>query len=167
MYNLTKYKNPNNIFIQMDEKTYAPIQKKYALPGFKNLDKEFEITEIEAKNMLLKHVVKRMGENIEYYVKILDGIMHPETNTASLYECAIFNENEKKQLFALYKKLMYWHRSAVLVDLNYDEKQSAVYIKEFYKEWLGLKEKITLIIEKLKNNWQKEITSKERVEYFG
>ena len=151
----------------MEEKAYSDLQRKHKLPGFKELDQEFDISEIECKGNVLRQIVRKMCERLEQYIKLIDAVTHPEAITSNLYESTALKDEEKIRLFELYKKLMFWHRSAILVDLNNSEQESATYIKDFLKEWQSLKSELGIVIEKLKKSWRKETGDKETLEYFG
>ncbi|MBU0472404.1 MAG: hypothetical protein KKF89_01905 [Nanoarchaeota archaeon] len=63
------------------KKEYEQLQKKHDLPTLNNMDKDFQISTIEAKKFLLKEIAKKMNEKIESYANLLEQILNPESDT--------------------------------------------------------------------------------------
>jgi hypothetical protein len=151
----------------MMKDAYKKLQATYKLPGYTELDNAFEISQIEGEGFLLRNIIKKILERVELYSKILEDLYHAESNIAAMYECNVFDSDEKKNIFRIYKRLLYYHRYAVELDLNYDEKTTAAYINEFWNEWQKLKVDLARIMAQLKTSWTTEGTEKKESGYFG
>ena len=149
------------------KKEYEVLKKKYNLPEFSLLDSEFEISSIDEPNFLVRHIRKKIDERVEYFCKILEGILQPDTCLSGLHECKFFNEQQKKDIYALYKKLMVMNRYAVELSILNNEQQDVSFILETVQEWDEIKKKLARYASQLKENWEKEIEVKEDVGYFG
>ena len=137
------------------------------LPDFDRLNKEFEIADIEETGFLLRAIRGVMVDKADFYVKILESVIQPETNAVCMFECKVFDDNEKLEVFDLFKKLMSFVRLSSEVDLDCDDKKDAEFINNFFVEWLKLKPSLKEKISKLRISWQKDVDLKEELGYFG
>ncbi|MBU1974865.1 MAG: hypothetical protein KKG59_00510 [Nanoarchaeota archaeon] len=150
----------------MKEK-YKELKLKYGLPEYSWLNNEFEICQIEAADFLLKDIVKKITEKIEFYAKTLEELFHPESNIAAMHECDVFDSEEKKKMFEVFKRLLHHHRTAMILDLNYSEDAYAKHINTLFKEWPKLRSDLSTIIGKTRNCWSSPISSNDESGYFG
>jgi hypothetical protein len=148
---------------------YEDLTKKYKLPPFNSLNNEFEISTIENKEFLLREIRRKIDEKIELYVKLLEGILQPDTSSLSdMYECSVFNDKEKDVIFKLFKKLLFFHRFSIETSVGEDDKRSVEFINDFWKDWSGIKDEFSDFVKKMKEEWIKEnkIIDEER-RYLG
>lgn len=150
----------------MKEK-YTELTEKHNLPQLQEMEKNFEIHTIEDEGQLLRSVMRKMGDKIEFYAKILDELVHPDSNLTGMYECNIFNSEEKKEMFQTFRKLVFYHRHYLQNDLDYDEDKAALFIKEFWQEWPSIKNKLNNTLEKMKEVWMQENAEQTDEAYFG
>jgi len=88
-------------------KDYEQIRKKYGLPEFDGINSEFEISAIEDTDFLLRGIKNKIIEKLEFLTGILHPILQPDTNSfTDLHECRAFSDEDKKQVFAIYGRLM-------------------------------------------------------------
>lgn len=149
------------------KKEYEALKKKYNLPEFTILDAEVEIFSLDDSHFLLRKIRKKIEEKIEYFCKILEEILQPDTCLSGLHECKFFDEAQKKDIYALYKKLMVINRHAVELSIINSEKDDAVFIIDIFRQWDDIKKNLARWVSQLKDNWEKEIEVKEDVGYFG
>lgn len=150
------------------KKNYQKLAKKYKLPNYVEIDLGFEISTIDKEKFLLREVRRRMLDKIDGIKDILESIIQPDTNIfSSIYESRIFNDEEKKKIYNIYKNLMILTRTATIVNLRADEKEEAKFIYDAFNEWQKLKSELILYIEKIKNNWKKETSVEEDLAYLG
>ncbi len=149
------------------KKLYETLRKKHKLPGFDELDSEFEVSAIEAESGLLREIRKRIGEKVSDVSSIFQTVLQPDTNLVDLYESRVFNEAEKQRLFELYKRLMVVDRTMAGLSIENDEKLDAAFIKSFTAEWKKLKPELAGFIKKLKESWEKETEEGEAAGYMG
>jgi len=149
------------------KKRYEPLRKKYKLPSFEELNSSFEIGEIEPEIFSIKEIRKQIAERMEHVSEILECPLQPEPTLSDLYESRVFSELEKKDLFALYKRLkVAGRRISELFILN-DEMLDAEFIRSFSAEWQKLKPKILGFIKKIREAWEADVDEDESVQYMG
>ena len=146
---------------------YDILQTELKLPDFDTLDNYFDISSLDESVFLLRSVRKKMCEKIDYFCNILDDIIHPESSFASLRESGIFSDKEKDGILESFKKLMYFSRLSIELNVKDDEQTNAVFINNFMQEYPDLQKKLIDIIIKLKESWKSAIDKKEIVGYFG
>lgn len=149
------------------KKLYESLRRKYKLPAFDELDAEFEISAIEAETALLREVRKQISEKVGNVNSLVEEVLQPDTNLVNLYESRVFDEDEKKRLFELYKRLMVVDRNLVELMIANDEKLDAAFIKSFHEEWRKIKPELLRFIRKLKESWEKETEEGETAGYMG
>lgn len=149
------------------KKEYSKLQKKYKLPNFEELDKNFEVSSIENAKLLHVNIRKKIAEKIQGFCEVLEGLLHPNTDLTSIYEDKFFSDKEKGKMFDLYKKLMVLARSALELSIEADEKEDAEFIKNINQEWKSIKEEFYKVANKLKESWEKETEAESKLEYLG
>lgn len=146
---------------------YKTLKKKYKLPEFKDLDKEFGIGKLEETDFVLRSIINKMSERLEQVLKILGDIIQPDNNLSNLCEAEAFSDDEKKKIFELYKKISYYNKGLVINDFEHNEEAAADVINNVFKEWRALKQEFLKILKKIKEAWKKEALSKLELGYFG
>ena len=150
------------------EKEYSKLSKKYKLPKFKEIDNEFEISTLESPSFLIKNILRKIIEKLEFYTEVIGNLVHPDASSlSSMYEIRYFSDDEKDEIYNLFKKLMKVDRSIVEVVLENDEKKQAEFLNKFFSNWLGTKKELLKYIEKMKESWEKQSTIEEDTAYFG
>ncbi|MBI2108294.1 hypothetical protein HYT54_04150 [Candidatus Woesearchaeota archaeon] len=150
------------------KKQYQELAKKHKLPDFDKLDMEFEVSTIEETRFLLRAIISRMGEKIEFYVSTLGDILHPDSsNMHAIQEYRFFDESERARMFEVYRKLMSSSRQSVEVSLNCDEKEEAEFISVFYGQWAGMKPELAGFFRKMSDSWRTDSESKDDIGYMG
>ena len=139
---------------------------KHSLPDFKKLDEEFEISNIqglEDKKFLLRFIRRKVNEKIIFFCRIIENLLYPQSpNYISMIESRIFTEEEKIEMAELYKKLMYYEKESLILDVESDDKQSAKYVNEVLNDWSEIKKQIIVITRKMQKSWNE----KEKVENY-
>ena len=159
-----KIKMPTN----ETEKQYNDLKKKLKLPEFRELDFEFEISDLEETNYLLRSIVRKIAEKLDFYTTILEEILQPDTsNLYAMHEMSYFEDDEKKRMYDLYCKLMNLNRRSIEVSLEHDPGNGAQFITESLSEWKTLKNEMLEYVRKMKNSWKKEADKYEDVGYLG
>jgi hypothetical protein len=150
------------------DKQYGVLAKKYRLPEFSAVDSIFEISSIEKHAFPLREIRRKISDKLDHYVKILEGLINPETTIGGMHECKYFDDDEKKKIFDLYRKLMAKMRESDIISLSQNEKDEAGFISEIVGEWPALQKELAGILAKLKSCWaEEEVSDKEIIEYFG
>ena len=150
------------------EKEYSELSKKYELPKFKEIDEEFELSSFETEKFLLKGTLRRIAEKLEFYIDVIGNLVHPDgTSISSMYEIRFFSDNEKNEMYMLFKKMMKFHRNVIELVLSNDAKDHARFLNEFFAEWMEMKNSLRVYIGKMKESWEKETSIQEDLGYFG
>lgn len=148
-------------------KVYEALKEKHNLPELKELDKEFSIGKLEETDFVLRTVVNKMNERLEQALKILGDIIQPENNLANMYEAEGFSDEEKKNIFELFKKISYYYKELLINDFEHEEASAARLINKIFKEWKELKKQLLKTLEKIKKHWKEEKKSRIELGYFG
>lgn len=150
------------------KKHYQELAKKHKLPDFGKLNQEFEIVNIEETSFLLRSILSRIGERIEFFLGTLGEMLHPDSsNIYSIQEYRFFEESERKRLFDIYRMLMSYSRNSIEVSLMCNEKEEAKLINDLFNEWEALKPELIKYFRKMKVSWKMDTESKEDVGYLG
>ena len=149
------------------EKEYTSLAKKHKLPDYKKVNNEFEISNLEEDEFVLRNVRRKIGEKLDFFVKQIEVILQPENTFTNLYECKAFSEEEKDKLLNILQKLMQHIRASLVVHALSDDKQDAKFISDVMKDWDKIKKDLTGFSVKLKKAWEKETGFKQEVEYLG
>ena len=150
------------------KEAYLKLQKEFDLPPFEGMDQEFEITSIEAETFLIREILKRMENRLDYLSSILEEILQPSPESVTqMHECRYVTNEEKERLFAIFKRLQYWLRAIVEAHVRAEDKKSAQLINDINTEWKQIKEQSLPFISRLKESWKLDDELKEYVEYFG
>jgi hypothetical protein len=150
------------------EEQYNKLKSKYKLPKFEDLDKEFEISVIENEKFLIREIINKIIERIDFFSKILEELLQPDTSLlSSMHETRFFDEKDKENIYGLYKKLMIISRESFEVSLKRDEREEAVFVNKVFDEWKELKKDLLKFVDKMKDSWKKETDIKEELGYLG
>ena len=150
------------------ERGYNKLRKKYKLPKFNEIDSEFEISNLESAKFLIKNILRRIEEKLEFYIEVIGNLVHPDVSSLStMYEVRYFSDDEKNEVYMLFKKLMKANRSIIGLILVSDEKKQTDFLNGFLNEWQDMKKELIDHIGKMKDSWEKESTIEEDMGYFG
>ena len=155
---------PNNEI----EKQYNELRKKHKLPEFKEIDFEFEISDLEETNFLLRAIIRAIAEKLDFYSTMIEEILQPDTsNLYAMHETRFFDEDEKKLMYELYTKLMNLNRQSIEVSLERNEKDEADFINNMFNEWKILRQELIRLVKKMRASWKTEADIKEDLGYLG
>ena len=151
------------------EKQYNELGKRHKLPEFKDIDFEFEISDLEETSFLLRAIIRRIAERLDFYTTMLEEILQPDTsNLYAMHEIKYFDDDEKKQMYELYAKLMNFNRQSIEVSLSHNEKDEAEFISNVLGKWKNLKNELLNLVKKMKDSWNtEEADIKEDLRYLG
>lgn len=158
----------NKMSTKETEKQYNELRKRFKLPEFREIDSEFEISDLEETNFLLRAIVRKIAEKLDFYSAMLEEILQPDTsNLYAMHETRFFDENEKKQMYDFYSKLMNFNRQSIEVSLEHNEKVDADFINNIFEEWKSIKHELLNYVKKMKASWKTEKDIKEDLGYLG
>ncbi|MEM2121478.1 MAG: hypothetical protein QXU20_02365 [Candidatus Woesearchaeota archaeon] len=149
---------------------YEKLMKKYNLPKFEELEKHFDLEEINddvSQEKILYNIRKKICEKIDLITDFLSSIIYFESETYAVFESGNLTKEEKNQLFKIFKSLMFIKRSALKIVIETNEEMEAEFIRESFQRFLSVKEELLKIIDKIRSFWIKDENEEKRVEYFG
>ncbi len=150
------------------KKRYEPLKEKYKLPSFSELNKEFEIEKVQEHetDFLLRETRKAVGEKIGAFLRFLETILNPVMGPIFiLNSIKNLSSRDKELIRENYETLVELEIKAISLDVVYDEKKEAEFIKEAYKKWQEIKPDIKEIIDSLKK--AQEVKEDKRKSYLG
>lgn len=150
------------------EKQYNELRKRFKLPEFKEIDFELEISDFEETNFLLRAIIRRVAEKLDFYTTMVEETLQPDaSNLYAMHETRHFDDAEKKSMFDLYRKLMDFNRRSIENSLEHDENSEAGLINEFFDEWKDIKKELSRFVKKMRVSWKTETDIKEDIGYLG
>jgi hypothetical protein len=124
------------------KKQYESLRKKYSLTEFPKLNQEFEIEKIQEREteLLLREIRHCMSERIASFLHFVELFLNP--TMAPIFVLSAMKEvgeRDKELIEKLYRELAAIELSSVALDVNYDEKKEAAFIKDVFKKWQDIK----------------------------
>lgn len=148
---------------------YAQLQKKYGLPDFSELNYEFAIEKIaESETDTLTREIKRfMGDKIYNYLRFCETILNPVNAPMFIFSIIkSLSSEDKKKVSDAYSKLSEINFGLIKLDLEFNEKEDAEFIKKAYNSWKAIRNELLDVAKKAKStDEQKEDKNGEG--YFG
>ena len=141
-----------------DKKTfkeeYEKLKVKYALPEYELIDKDFEIGTIDAEDNILREILKSIHDQIDAYNRILENLIQPDSKLCDMKEAGELSKEDQALIVEMYRKGMLLSRNILLLDLDYEEKETAKAITQLFSEWEEMKKDIRKILEKMRDTWK-------------
>jgi len=152
----------------MIKQEYNRLKKKYNLPDFNKLDKEFEISTIDPNLFSIRAVRRKMLEKLIFFSKILETTLFPNLESLStMYESRFFSEEDKDKISETYRVVMLHSRRFLKADVNPEDKTDAKLIKDLSKDWPKIKDKVGQLVNKMEACWNKKDVKIKDLIYFG
>ncbi len=154
------------------KKEYETLAKKYKLPDYENLDREFEllyVMDIKEIKYVLRFIRRRINDKVAWGCTMVQSILQPNPGSlVNLQESNCFTKEDKQKLFSLLKAMMLLERRSLLLDIHLNEKEDAGFVTEAFKQWQLFKEEIFWAAEKMHDHWKNvEEEKRPRDQYFG
>ncbi|MBW6442264.1 hypothetical protein K0A97_00590 [Patescibacteria group bacterium] len=159
----------DRITLEELKEEYSPLQKKYNLPKFEQLNEDFSIekaTETETE-ILIREIRRFVGEKIINYLRFVEGLLNPVNGPMFVFSIIkILEPSEKQKLSDIYKELVKQEIKFIELDLEFDEKKEADFIIEANKLWQDVKKDLLGILEGVNNRWDNKSEGTNKG-YFG
>ena len=146
---------------------YEELKKKYDLPDYKQMVRVFEIDSISKEDNILREILKKQHNKIEYYAELLESLLQPDTSLSSMKETGNLNSEDVTVVRKLFAECMYLLRKFTEFGLDYGEEEAAKFVVEINNEWKKIKLEIKPILVKLKEIWKKEYKTDYDKGYLG
>ncbi len=149
-------------------KLFDPLQKKYSLPKWEELDDVFDIGVIDEKDFSLKLVRSHVREKFQYVIHLLEPILHPDAvSYAELCECNVLSDVEKASLLEVYKRLIMIDRDFLIASLSSSEENDAMLIKKAFSAYKEIVPKLIPYFTKIRDSWNGATEKEEWAGYLG
>ena len=153
------------------KKEYVKVRNKYKLPEFNMLNNEFEIEKLADKKtgFLLRGIRRSIERRTENFLKMLEEFVNPTyASHASLTLLKSFTNKDRKNIEDSYKSLVSLMLKAITLEIDFDEKKEAAFIKESVKIWDVTKKDLHELMKSAEHIWKKKIED-EKIDfkYFG
>lgn len=151
------------------KKSYLQVQKKYNLPDFEKINEDFSIekmAEIETY-FLVREIRKFISEKFTNYIRFIEAIIHPMNSPLFVFSVIkTLGNPEKEKLNEIYKVLAKKEVQIVELDVSYDEKKEAEFLKESFELWQEIKKDLLDIFQIIRKNWDIKFEQNNKG-YFG
>jgi hypothetical protein len=160
-------KKENNL--EKIKKAYKIIEKKYKLPSFEEINKEFWVEEVANRetDFLIRNIRSKIGDFLSRVARFIESLINPVNATMfHLFILKALNQEDKKVLSEIHKKIIKMEVEYIKLDIFFSEEKEAKFIKESYNLWLKIKKDLFQILEKVETELdiKKENNTKG---YFG
>ncbi|MBI2136480.1 hypothetical protein HYU06_05395 [Candidatus Woesearchaeota archaeon] len=146
---------------------YEKLRKKHTvLPDYQKLNNEFEISNIDYPNFLLREIRHKICDKIVDFAKIFEELITAES-FVNMHELKAFFSDDKKKIFDLFRELMKINRESLLLRLTEDDRTNAKFIEDALQRWLQLKKEILPVLQRLESAWDNDIDITQKLTYFG
>lgn len=135
---------------QLKEK-YEQKKIDYGLPTFQEMTEEFEIEKVSEKEteFVLREIRRTILEKVSAYMHLFESIINPSSGSLLIFSVLKnIDEEAKKEIKEIYKKLAKIQIISMRLDTIYNEKEEAEFIIQVYKDWGKLKYPIFKLFEK-------------------
>lgn len=142
---------------------YKILQKKYQLPDFETLDKQFDIR-IFDEGYVLIDILNKIQEKVEDYAEFLTSLLNLDSDIINLTESKYISDVERLEIFELLRKFMSLSKEIQILSIENNETNIAKFIKNLDIE----DNKIIGILQKLKKGWDENtIEDIQKAGYLG
>ncbi len=147
---------------------YETFRQKYELPDFTELNKHFDIEEIDIETeFLLRKIRRNISEKIAGYLRFIEIILNPSNAPMFFFKLIKkLDSDDKTNLTKIYENLSSFEIKAISLDLNYDEQKEAEFIKNIQNNFKTFKNELLEVIKKLDNGEGVKIKNNNE-SYFG
>ena len=144
---------------------YAELEEKYKLPGFQQLNEDFDIEKVaeQETDCLLREIRKVVMDKVLAYFRFVEMLLNP--SNAPMFFFALvkgLTSQDKRVLERMYEKLGAFEIDVIELDAKYSEKDEAEFIKEISKEWQDISKEMVKMTEVLRRNWNQKSGKSDR-----
>ncbi len=151
------------------KKDYEVLKKEYNLPSFEKLNEDFYIEKIadSETEILIREVRKFIGDKMMNYMRFIENLLNPVNVPMFIFSIIkLLDAEEKKSLSEIYKGLMKKEVQFIELDLEFNEKKEAEFVKNAYEFWQGIKKDMLKVIDKINKKWDNKFGTNNKG-YFG
>jgi hypothetical protein len=114
---------------------YEILKNKYNLPGFYDLNKLFDIEDIDTDtDFMLRRIRRIIAERITGYSRFVDIILNPSNAPVFFFKLLKKLDNKDKEVLSvMYEILGNLEIEILSLDLDYSEEKEAAFIRKVYE----------------------------------
>jgi hypothetical protein len=114
---------------------YKKYEDKYSLPEFYELNKSFDIEEIDTETQFFLRKIRRLiSERVTSYMRFIEIILNPSNAPMFFFKLLKkLDSKDRELLLGLYESLGNFEIDIISLDLDYSEEKEAEFIKRIYK----------------------------------
>jgi hypothetical protein len=136
---------------------YQPYLKKYDLPSYEDLHREFEIGKMEIKNdvFVLIDILRAMNNKLGFLCSTLEPAVNPPNPTMhSMVETSNIDDNTKQQIYNDLKWFSQLYHENMILEFSSEEKV-ALRINELWNQWNEIRTKAIYCLQEVALAWRK------------
>ena len=148
---------------------YDRFKERYEIPEFIELNKIFDIEDIDSEtDFLLRKVRRIISDRIAGYLRFVEIILNPSNAPMFFFKLIKkLDEEDKKHLIEIQDILGESEVEVLKLDLNYNEEKEVEFIQKAYHLFTKkISKKLLFIVEKVGNGKNNE-EKREKGSYFG
>ncbi len=147
------------------KRRYKSLQKKYDLPDFDSMNKEFSIEKIkeDETEYLTRELVRVIHSKLIDYLHFIGTLLNPVNSQMFILSLAkILDGNDKKVLAEIYSKLARFEVEFWKSELFFSEEFQAEYIRKAYGLWNEIREELKRIYETIELKWNNDFDKRSK-----
>ncbi len=112
------------------KESYEVFKKKYTLPQFSELNKLFDIEDVDPDTDLLLRKIRRIvSDRLAGYSRFVEILLNPSNAPMYFFDLIKkFDNKDRESLKKIYNDLINFELELLKLDLNYSEKNEAEFI---------------------------------------
>lgn len=117
------------------KKEYETLRGKYNLPLFAEMNKIFDIEELDSEtDFLLRKIRRFLSEKLAGYMRFIEVLLNPSNAPIFFFKLIKkLDEKDKEVLTEMYDLLGKIEIETISLDLDYNESKEADFIRKLYK----------------------------------
>lgn len=149
-----------------DKKEYENLRKKYRLPEWKWIEKNF-IFKIEHDIPILVQVRRAMADKLNNSSELIDPLVASSESYRAFLERKMLSQQEKGMIFEIYKRLQSLLWGSDKISLEYEEREYAEWIINVKDFWEKIKTDLAKLCKKLSLGWKEYKKTEAETVYHG
>ena len=147
------------------KKEYALLLKKYKLPDFLVLNRDFEIERVydRESDFPMREIRKVMMDKVLGYLRFIELLLNP--SNAPLFFFGLvkgMGSDDRKTLENIYARLGEFEIDVIELDNDYSHEKEAIFIAKISKEWQTIKPELKSVVGSLRKGWNQKTERKEK-----
>ena len=148
------------------KKEYSLLEEKYKIPGFREINEDFEIDKIDKESDCLLRVIRKiMMEKIVNSMGFVEMLLNP-VNAPRIYMAYLrsLTVQDKQLLEKIYGSLADLSLASLELEVEYSEKREAELIKLIHNTWNRIRSDFKVVLSDIKK--PNSVVKKDK-SYFG